>query len=425
VDEHFVFRKDLRRSVIFGRHDLIQDAPISKIDLLVCRNILMYLNAETQAKVLARLHFALNEGGYLFLGRAEMLLTHVNLFTPVELKERIFSRIPKVNLRDQILSIPQNGNEEAVSHLVRQIRARDIAFDTNPFGQLLLDSTGRLLLANEKARQFFGLSINDLGRSFTDFQFPNRPVELRSLVEQAISSRNSAILKDVHWTAEKEGDCCLEIQINPLVENSGSVLGVSIVLVDVTLHKQLKEKLEQANQKLATAFHELQSTNEELETTNEELQSAIEELETTNEELQSTNEELETMNEEMRVRTDELNQANAFLEAILTSLHGSVIVLDNDFRVRIWNSRAEDLWGMCLNEVEEQNFFSLDIGLPLEQLRKPIRSVLDGEIAHLDTQVTATNRRGRSIQCSVSITHFSENGAERAKGIILVIEETP
>src|SRR5262245_6661110 len=87
--DRFVFRADLRRTVIFGRHDLVQDAPISRLDLLVCRNTLMYLNAETQTKILARFHFALNDTGVLFLGKAEMLLTHGNLFVPLELRHRV------------------------------------------------------------------------------------------------------------------------------------------------------------------------------------------------------------------------------------------------------------------------------------------------------------------------------------------------
>lgn len=94
----FVFRNDLRRSVIFGRHDLVQDAPISRLDLLTCRNTLMYFNAEIQGRILARFHFALNDPGYLFLGRAEMLLTHTNIFTPIELKCRIFSKVPKMQM---------------------------------------------------------------------------------------------------------------------------------------------------------------------------------------------------------------------------------------------------------------------------------------------------------------------------------------
>jgi two-component system CheB/CheR fusion protein len=86
TNDRYGFHKELRRSVIFGRHDLIQDAPISRLDLLVCRNTLMHFNAETQARVLDRFHFAVLEGGFLFLGKAEMLLAHSNLFTPLDLK---------------------------------------------------------------------------------------------------------------------------------------------------------------------------------------------------------------------------------------------------------------------------------------------------------------------------------------------------
>jgi two-component system CheB/CheR fusion protein len=97
----YTFRQELRRAVIFGRHDLIQDAPISRLDLLVCRNTLMYFTAQTQARILARFHFALKDTGFLFLGKAEMLLTHGNLFSPIQLKHRIFSKMPKVSRRDR------------------------------------------------------------------------------------------------------------------------------------------------------------------------------------------------------------------------------------------------------------------------------------------------------------------------------------
>lgn len=93
--DRFTFRKDLRRSVIFGRNDLVQDAPICRIDLLACRNTLMYFNAETQTKILSRFHFALADGGILMLGKAEMLLSHGSIFTPVDLKRRIFRRVPR------------------------------------------------------------------------------------------------------------------------------------------------------------------------------------------------------------------------------------------------------------------------------------------------------------------------------------------
>ncbi|MGH3880678.1 MAG: CheR family methyltransferase [Actinophytocola sp.] len=90
----YVFRKDLRRSVIFGRNDLVQDAPISRIDLLVCRNTLMYFNAETQSRVVGRFHFAIAPHGLLFLGKAEMLLSHTRIFDPLDLKWRVFREAP-------------------------------------------------------------------------------------------------------------------------------------------------------------------------------------------------------------------------------------------------------------------------------------------------------------------------------------------
>jgi two-component system CheB/CheR fusion protein len=107
ASNRYVFRNDLRRSIIFGRHDLIQDAPISHLDLLTCRNTLMYFNAEIQSRIMAHFHFALNDRGYLFLGRAEMLLTHTNIFTPVELRYRIFSKVPKIQMREPGLSLPR------------------------------------------------------------------------------------------------------------------------------------------------------------------------------------------------------------------------------------------------------------------------------------------------------------------------------
>ncbi|CAN5881171.1 N/A [soil metagenome] len=94
---HYSFRKEFRRAIIFGRNNLVHDSPISRIDLLTCRNSLMYFNPETQARILARFHFALNDGGYLMLGRSETLLSHPNIFVPAEIKQRIFTKVARVN----------------------------------------------------------------------------------------------------------------------------------------------------------------------------------------------------------------------------------------------------------------------------------------------------------------------------------------
>jgi two-component system, chemotaxis family, CheB/CheR fusion protein len=104
-----MFRSDLRRAIIFGRHDLIQDAPISRLDLLICRNTLMYFNAEIQSQVLARMHFALRDTGFLFLGKAEMLITQARFFTPVSLDYRTFAKLPRSNPQERFFNLSPEG----------------------------------------------------------------------------------------------------------------------------------------------------------------------------------------------------------------------------------------------------------------------------------------------------------------------------
>jgi two-component system, chemotaxis family, CheB/CheR fusion protein len=433
----FTLRKDLRRSVIFGRHDLIQDAPISRIDLLACRNTLMYFNAETQARILARFHFALRDNGFLFLGKAEMLLTHAHSFTPVELKRRIFTKVPKLNLRDRLLIMAQTDNEEVSNPLTSYIRLREAAFDHGLPARLVVDAFGVLVCVNEHARLLFGITNKDVGRPLQDLEISYRPVELRSCIDQTNSDRHPVILRDIHWQSPQGEPMFLDVQVVSLTDERGNRLGTSVTFTDVTRSKRLQEELEHANQELEMAYEELQSTNEELETTNEELQSSNEELETTNEELQSTNEELETMNEELQStneemqtvndelqrRSLELNQTNAFLESILTSLRGGVVVVDRDLYIQIWNHRAEDFWGLRTEEALGQNFLNLDIGLPVERLRQPMRSCLIGEPNQACRLVlSAVNRRGRQFECQVSCNPLIGSQGQ-IQGVILLMEE--
>ncbi|MBN3909218.1 MAG: PAS domain S-box protein [Nostoc sp. NMS1] len=418
VGNRYVFRQDLRRSVIFGRHDLLQDAPISRLDLLVSRNTLMYFNSETQARILARFHFALNDNGYLFLGKAEMLLMHSSLFTPIDLKNRIFTKVSSVNIRDRLLVMANSVDDESSSRVSRHLRLRDMGFDTSPIAQVVIDINGALVLVNEQARTLFTLSPKDLARPFQDLELSYRPVELRSLIERAYTERRPITLTNVERYLSNTETQYLDVRITPLPETDTSFLGVSIAFHDVTRYIKLQDALQRSQQELETTNEELQSTNEELETTNEELQSTNEELETTNEELQSTNEELETMNEELQStneelqtinnelseRTTELNRTNIFLISILRSLQTGIVVIDGSFNILIWNYMVEDLWGLRTNEVLGKSIFSLDIGLPVEQLRSPIRDSLSGKKQFQEMILDATNRRGRQIKCYLAIT---------------------
>ena len=170
------------------------------------------------------------------------------------------------------------------------------------------------------------------------------------------------------------------MQVTPLVTDEGEVGGISVSFADITRHRALHSDLEQARREVETAHEELQSTVEELETTNEELQSTNEELETMNEELQSTNDELQSANEELRLRGDQLNEVNAFLESILTGLKRAVIVVDHLLVVQVWNDLAEGLWGLRPEEVVGRHLTSLDIGLPVADLRGPVQRVVTGAV---------------------------------------------
>jgi two-component system CheB/CheR fusion protein len=432
----FAFRKDLRRSVIFGRNDLVQDAPISRIDLIVCRNTLMYFNAETQAKILGRFHFALADGGVLFLGKAEMLLSHSTLFTPVDLKRRIFRRVPRPVQAPGGVFV--DTPPSAVSAVTGLDELRTEAFLSSPVAQLVLTSNGLIALTNRQLDKVFGVSSRDVGRPFRDLDLSYRPVELRRYVEQAQLERRTLRVPDIQLARGGTADVTkLEIEISPLTGTDSSLLGVNVIFHDVTAARRLQDDLEHANQQLETAYEELQSTNEELETTNEELQSTVEELETTNEELQSTNEELETMNEELqstndelqsindqlRISTDRLDEANAFMEAVLTSLRAGVAVVDRDLRIRMWNRRAEDLWGPRAGEVIGQHFLNLDIGLPIERLRPLLRDALGSGGASAEVSVDAVNRRGRPVVVRVACTPLhGMDGQAAADGAIIVME---
>jgi two-component system, chemotaxis family, CheB/CheR fusion protein len=434
VGKNYVFRQDLRRSVIFGRHDLLQDAPISRLDLLVCRNTLMYFNSETQGRIINRFHFGINDHGYLFLGKAEMLVMHSNLFIPVDLKHRIFAKVSLGNIRNRQMFMVNSPTQETDNNLSREIQIRELAFDTASSAQVVIDNEGILIMINEQARSLFNLTVRDLKRPFQDLELSYRPVELRSLIEQVYSERHPITLTNIERYQPNSEIQHLDVRIIPLQDTDQTIIGVTISFNDVSRYLKLQSALQRSRQELETTNEELQSTNEELETTNEELQSTNEELETTNEELQSTNQEMETMNEELQSaneelqtinhelsdRTNELDRSNSFLSSILGCLQMGMVVLDSNFNILIWNHTVEDMWGLRSDEVVNKSWFSLDIGLPVEQLRTPIRDIISGKKKFQEILINATNRRGREIECYLAFSPLT-NG--KVEGIIITMAD--
>jgi two-component system CheB/CheR fusion protein len=326
-----------------------------------------------------------------------------------------------------LLSPPADG-----TLLGSSARLAEVLFEVRHVAELVFDQHGNLVLANERARELFRLGVRDGGRRLQDLEMSYRPLEIRSRIEEAYATGRMVEVRDVEFSPGSEDGRCFDVQVLPLFDGT-SACGVQVSFADITRFRGLQVELKKSHHELEAAYEELQSTGEELETTNEELQSTVEELETTNEELQSTNEELETMNEELqstneelqtmntelRDRGDELNRLNVFFGAVLTSFSAGLVVADADFHVTVWNGGAEELWGLRANEAHGKHLFNLDIGLPFEKLKKPLRACLAGETSPA-VVVKATNRRGRAIECRVTCTPLLN--ARQVSGVILFME---
>jgi two-component system, chemotaxis family, CheB/CheR fusion protein len=427
----YVFKANLRRSMIFGRHDLTRDAPIARLDLLCCRNTLMYFDAELQGRVVARFHYALNDEGFLFLGRAETLLSHQDLFTPLETRHRVFAKVPldpgrQVSPAIELLGRPDAGT--AIPILTSAAAA-------SPASQFVVDVDGVLVGANAAARAQFGISVTDIGRAFSDLPVSFRPLALRPLIETVYAEGTAQVREAVPRELVSGEVRHVDVTVTPLFNDAGEPLGVSIVFVDVTEMVRLRAELarsadelrdanvalQASNEELETANEELQSSNEELETTNEELQSSNEELETTNEELQSSNEELVTMNAELQHQTLELDRSSGLLDSVLASLASVVIAVDQAGHVELWNDAAKAMFGLDPSEVVGQVFADIDSGFPVADLADAVAESIGG--TRQDLTVDAHDRRGHPIRCRVQITPLVLDRRE-LHGAVLVVTTT-
>lgn len=434
TNNHYVFERELRKCVIFGRHNVVNDAPISRIDLLTCRNLLIYLEAETQSIVLPRLHYALTRDGYLFLGKAETQLARSSLFRPVEMKHRIFSKVPQ-EWRRPISSFTASRLSR-LEPAMTDTRLLEGIINEVGTALMVIDDGGSVTLANLPARLLFGVGDADIGRPFQDLPISYRPIELRGPIEEVFRQRIGVRLEDQEYRQNQADILRLTIDIRPLFNADGSVYSALIAFTDQTRLHTLHRELEAAQENLEHTIEELQSANEELETTNEEIQSTNEELETTNEELQSTNEELETLNEEARSSNEEMESVNEelriqaeqagiyrnYVESALRAMNGGIIVLDQQSMIRSWNRWSETTWGRRAEEVIGTRFEQLDIGLPIHRLREGISAVHTGRAENVDIVLEGVDRRGRAILCRVRMSqHVDDDGHQQ--GLVLVFQD--
>src|SRR5262245_48726596 len=388
------FRRDLRRWCIFGRHNVVQDPPLSHIDLVICRNVLIYFTNDLQDKIIARFHYATREGGYLFLGRSESLLARSRWFAPLNLKWRIFQRTtapaPTVAMgmlrNDLAMPATPPATREAAPAITRLQRV----IETLPSAIMVVDAMDNVLVWNAAAEALYDLpGDNALNRKFRDLDISYRIEGLRARLEGVKSKHIPSRLDDVTFTRRSGQLVHVEISIIPLVENN-RVVAVIVFASEATETARLRDQMARVAEQHATAIEELQSTNEELETTNEELQSTNEELETTNEELQSTNEELETtveelqaanaelgaMNTERERRAADLRQLDSYQRNVLNSLDHPIVVLDRESKVTTWNQSAEEMWALRADHAVGRPLWSLPIGEMPRLVREALGRVL-------------------------------------------------
>src|SRR4051794_3673139 len=422
------FRPELRQSLIFGRHDLLQDAPISRVLLLSCRNVLMYFTPDGQSRVLERFAFALHESGLLLLGKAEMLLTQSHLFAPVSLPNRVFRPQPRAAAR-RLTALAVGASRGSDERRILQA-----AFASTPSAQVVLDDTGMVVSMNDRARLDLLPAEESYDRPFAELDVATIPLELRGAVAAVQAGEAPVEMRDLAWVRPDAEPSHWDVRVAPL-QDAGQVLGVHLVFEDATERHELQRRLDTVQSELTAAYEELQSSSEELETTNEELQSAVEELETTNEELQSTNEELETMNEELqstneelqtlndelRERTIEIDQSNRVLNGVLEGVDLAVAVVDAGYRVQLWNAAAERLTGLRSFEAEGKPLMDLDLDLPLDELRAALRGVaLHGEPKSVEAAVA--NRFGKQVRRRLMATPLRAEAGE-VRGVVVTLDD--
>lgn len=387
-ESHYQVNQSLRESVVFAAQNLISDAPFSKLDLISCRNLLIYLEPEMQHKVVSLFHFALNEDGYLLLGSSETIGRHSDLFEPISKKWRLYRRIGPI--RRELVEIPIAASEDRrLARPVKETGARLSPAVNELMRKLLIEHyapAAALINQNYEVLCFEGPVVDYL-------EFPaGEPT--RDLIAMARQGLRTKIRAVVH-RANREGSLATDetarvlrngtyipctVTVMPLEDPTeakgmllvtfadrsevGETSAESVPAEDEdSMVRQLENELEATRADLQSTIEELESSNEELKASNEEvmsmneeLQSTNEELETSKEELQSMNEELATVNNQLRDKVDELDRANNDINNLLNSTDIAAVFLDTELKIR----RFTPAIGKLLN------LLASDIGRPFQ-----------------------------------------------------------
>ncbi len=406
LERHFVredgtyrIASDLREICLFSSHNLLRDAPFSKLDLITCRNLLIYLTPELQNRLIPLFHYALNDGGFLFLGTSENVTRHPRLFSTVDKQQRIFKRKPLLERRlpEFPLTAPEGGRRQlaatardaAEREPLQSVAERQLLERYSP-AYVVVNAEGELLHGSGRTGKYLELAA---GAPRTDIYSMARPglrPDLRAAVHKATSTGQIAIHKSV-TVGTNGGRQTIDLIVHPIrsaaihdsvymvvfqdvggiraasdeeIVGSGEELeSANLRQLEIEL-RATRERLQTTTEELESSNEELKSGNEELSSMNEELQSANEELETSKEELQSINEELQTVNAELNARVEELSRANSDIANLLESTQIATVFLDRSLAVKSFTPAAKDLFRL----VES------DTGRPITHVRARFQS---------------------------------------------------
>jgi two-component system, chemotaxis family, CheB/CheR fusion protein len=419
--------KELREMCIFSQHNVIKDAPFSKLDLVSCRNLLIYLNAELQNRVIPLFHFALLPGRFLFLGNSENVTRHPKLFAPVDRRARIFKKLETGTRLPPEFPIttaagratvevppvrsfgPDVGLERRAQRIAERYAPAYVITDENFHILHFSGRTGRYIepTAGTATLDLLGLVHRDLR------------LELRTVLSRALETNEAAHADQVQLGLNGHR-VLVDITVEPVLDGPAGHRNFVVlfkdgpvrladtkesnsnVLVRTEHVERLESELRATRERLQATIEELESTNEELKSSNEEyqslneeLQSANEELETSREELQSVNEELTTVNGELAHRVQELTRATSDLKNFLESTQIATVFLDNDLRVMNFTPAITQVLHLVETDVGRP-IAHIKARIPIEDLYDDVRRVLR-TLASAERELTAPDSGTRYI----------------------------
>ncbi|WP_036177302.1 CheR family methyltransferase [Massilia sp. 9096] len=420
-DDSYKIRKGVRDHILFASHNVLHDPPFSRLDMVSCRNLLIYLNREVQAQVLEMFHFALKPGGYLFLGSSESAESVTDFFVPVDKKNRIYrartrtvsrTMSPGIELPSRVSRLPESIQRPPPRRQFSygEVHQRAIALASSP--SLMLDRESNIVYTSQRAGQFLRLGDGEPSRNVLGLITPELRLELRSALYQ-IQQGNTAIdcrhilvdvlgrstiigMKVSSFRDEDSSESFTLVVFNDVPPEvmpvSAGVLRDDQVLAQLEAELQrTKEQLQETIEHSEISTEELRASNEELQAINEELRSATEELETSKEELQSVNEELITVNYELKVKVEETSKANDDLNNLIALTDIATVFVDRGLRIKRFTPRTTDIFSVIASDLG-RSLLDLNHRLDYDQLADDVTATFE-TLRPVEREVRSNNGR--------------------------------